>query len=167
MWAVMRLLLASGGKLDEKAAKLLLTPPSLTAGENDEYDVAVKTLAELGIVTAGWWNRCASTAKPGRCPSTTSRASTALLRRAALDPARNVGLAETDDLGGPKDLVRALAWFLTQDPATPLDWDGGRRVSRMVPSPAICRRHSRIASRWDRFVYWGPALGLRGSATAG
>ena len=51
MWAVTRLLLASGGKLAEKDAKLLLTPPSLTAGENDEYDDAVKTLAELDIVT--------------------------------------------------------------------------------------------------------------------
>ena len=33
MWAVTRLLLASDGKLAEKDAKLLLTPPSLTAGE--------------------------------------------------------------------------------------------------------------------------------------
>ena len=51
MWAVTRLLLASDGKLAEKDAKLLLTPPSLTAGENDEYNVAVKTLADLDIVT--------------------------------------------------------------------------------------------------------------------
>ena len=121
MWAVTRLLLASDGKLAEKDAKLLLTPPSLTAGENDEYDVAVKTLADLDIVTRA----DGIVALRGEARTLSSDDVTGfngLLRRAALDPARNVGLAETDDLGGAKDLVRALAWFLTQDPATSLDW---------------------------------------------
>ena len=52
-WAVVRLLLAFGGKADAETAKSLLTPPSLPAGETNEFSVAVKSLADLGIVNEG------------------------------------------------------------------------------------------------------------------
>lgn len=158
MWAVTRLLLASGGKMAEEDAKLLLTPPSLTAGKNDEYDDAVKTLAELDIVTRA----DGIVALGGEARTLSSDDVTGfngLLRRAALDPARNVGLAETDDLAGAKDLVRALAWFLTQNPAKSLDWGAaGSLQDGAFPShlpPPFANN-----SRWDLFVYWGPALGF-------
>jgi hypothetical protein len=158
MWAVVRLLLTFGGKLDEKTAMLLLTPPTLPAGETEEYNDAVKTLVDLGIVTA-----------PGGTVvlTPTARALSIddvagfneLLRRSALNSARNVGLAESDDLDGPKDLVRALAWFLTRDPVTPLDWDAVGQFQDgafpgHLPPPFVNN------FRWSRFVYWAPALGL-------
>lgn len=158
MWAVTRLLLASDGELAEKDAKLLLTPPSLTAGKNDEYDDAVKTLAELDIVT-----RADGVVALGREARTLSSDDVTgfngLLRRAALDPVRNVGLAETDDLAGAKDLVRALAWFLTQDPAKSLDWGAaGSLQDGAFPSHLPMPFANSV--RWDYFVYWGPALGF-------
>src|SRR5260370_36842477 len=91
MWAVTRLLLASGGKLAEKDAKLLLTPPSLTAGKNDEYDDAVKTLADLDIVTRAE----GIVALRGEARTLSSDDVTGfngLPRCAALGPARHTGL---------------------------------------------------------------------------
>jgi hypothetical protein len=161
MWAVTRLMLASGGKLAEKDAKLLLTPPSLTAGENDEYNVAVKTLADLDIVT-----RVDGIVALGEEARTLSSDDVTgfngLLRRAALDPARNAGLAETDDLGGAKDLMRALAWFLTQDPATSLDW-GAAASLQDGAFPSHLPPPFANSARWDYFVYWAPALGFAAS----
>jgi hypothetical protein len=158
MWAVTRLLLASDGKLAEKDAKLLLTPPSLTAGENDEFDVAVKTLADLDIVTRA----DGIVALRGEARTLSSDGVTSFngsLRRAALDPARNAGLAETDDLSGAKDLVRALAWFLTQDSATSLDW-GTTAILQDGAFPDHLPPPFANSVRWDYFVYWGPALGF-------
>jgi hypothetical protein len=158
MWAVTRLLLASDGKLAEKDARLLLTPPSLTTGENDEYDVAVKTLADLGIVTKNEGTVALVEEARALSPDDVTGFN-GLLRRAALDPVRNVGLAESADLNGPKDLVRALAWFLSQDPVTPLDWGAAGDLQAGVfldhlPLPFT------NSSRWDYFVFWGPALGF-------
>jgi hypothetical protein len=158
MWAVVRLLLASGGKLDEQSAKLLLTPPTLTAGDNDEYDIAVKTLTDLGVVTKT--DGTVELAAAARALSLDDIVGfNGLLRRSALDPARNVGLTESSDLDGPKDLVRALSWFLTQDPITPLDWDATGNLQdgafpSHLPPPFV------NDVRWGLFVYWGPALGF-------
>lgn len=158
VWAVVRLLLASGGKLDEQTAMLLLTPPTLPAGETTEYNYAVRTLADLGIVTTKEGTVMLTLAAQALSADDIAGFN-GLLRRSALDPARNAGLAESDDLDGPKDLVRALAWFLTQDPATPLDLHAATQLQEgafhsHLPPP--------VANdvRWGRFVYWAPALGL-------
>jgi hypothetical protein len=159
MWAVVRLLLVSpGGKLDEKSAKLLLTPPTLPAGETDEFRDAIGSLTELGIVTATE-ETVALTASARSLSVDDVAGFNALLRRAALDESRNAGLAESADLGGPKDLVRALAWFLTRDPAAPLDWDAvGHLQDGAFPSHLPPPFANDV--RWNRFVYWGPAVGL-------
>jgi hypothetical protein len=158
-WAATRLLIAAGGKLDGDSARLMLTPPTLLrTGENDEYDVAVKTLTDLGIVRqAGADIELIDQAWLLAPDDVTGFGS--LLRRAALDPARNAGLAESDNLDGPKDLVRALAWFLTRDPAMPLDWDvvgnlqDGAFPSHLPPPFAN-------GVRWGYFMFWAPALGF-------
>lgn len=160
MWAVTRLLLAFNGRADEVSARLLLTPSSLPGGErNDEYDVAVKTLAELGFVT-----RAAGAVELSPSAKTLSiddvAGFNAQLRTAVLDPARNVGLAESPDLGGPKDLVRALSWFLLQDVNTPLGWTEIEQLQGNAFPPPLPLPFADNASRWNRFVYWGPALGL-------
>ena len=76
---------------------------------------------------------------------------------------RNVGLeespAQNPDLEGPKDLVRAIAWFLTQDPFTPYNWAAVAQFQRDAfgPGQALPLRNE---YRWDRFGYWAPALGF-------
>src|ERR1700761_3963092 len=86
MWAVARLLITAGGKMDVESARLMLAPPTLLpTGDNDEYDVAIKTLADLGIVQrigAG-----IALADEARALSLDDVAGfNALLRRAALAP---------------------------------------------------------------------------------
>ena len=77
-------------------------------------------------------------------------------------PAEMLGLsaAATRPTRRPKDLVRALAWFLSCDPFTSLDLDdvaqlqeGALPVSR-VGKPIV------NDVRWNRFAYWAPALGF-------
>ena len=160
MWAVARLLLACGGAVDEATAKLLLTPPSLPAGDNNtEYNAAIKTLAELGLVTVA-----AGTVEltpPVRALSIDDVAGfNAQLRAAALDPVRNEGLVTSPDLGGPKDLVRALSWFLQQDVNTPLGWTEVEQLQVDAFPPPLPLPFADNSSRWNRFIYWGPALGL-------
>ena len=158
-WAVTRLLIAAGGNLDAQSARLMLTPPALLrTGDNDEYDAAVKTLADLGIVQkVGGDIQLADEARGLSLDHVVSFNS--MLRRAALTPARNIGIADSADLDGPKDLVRALAWFLTRDPATSLDFDmvvnlqDGAFPSHLPP-PFV------NDVRWGYFVYWAPALGF-------
>jgi hypothetical protein len=158
MWAAVRLLLALGGKSDTQTARQLLTPPSLPPGETEEFSDAIKSLADLGLVTTAdgivELTPAARTVSPANVAGFNE-----LLRRAVLDPARNTGLAERPDADGPKDLVRALAWFLTNDPLTPLDWvktgqlqDGA--FASHLPAPIV------NDFRWNRFVFWAPALGF-------
>lgn len=159
VWAVTRLLIAAAGKMDEESARLMLTPPTLLrTGENDEYDVAVKTLADLGIVKESCGNIELADEARGLSPDDVVGFN-ALLRRAVLSPVRNVGIADSADLDGPKDLVRALAWFLTRDPATPLDLETVGNLQKgafrsHLPPPIV------NDVRWGFFVHWAPALGF-------
>ena len=165
MWAVTRLLLTLDGKSDGETAKRLLTPPSLPAGaETKDFSQAIDSLADLGLVTSA-----ASTVELTGEVRDLSPVDLAgfnrVLRRAALAPERNMGLADKTenpdkpDLKGPKDLVRALAWFLTQNPGTPLDWDA---VGKLQPGALASHLPRPFATdvRWNRFVYWAPALGF-------
>ena len=167
MWAVVRLLLTLGGKSDEEAAKRLLTPSSLPAGaETKDFRQAVDSLADLGLVTSADDVVELTDTVTALSPADATGFNR-LLRRAALDERRNTGLADKPenpdkpDLGGPKDLVRALAWFLTQDPGTSLDLDA---VSKLQPGAIASHLPLPFVNdvRWNRFVYWGPALGFAG-----
>lgn len=165
MWAVTRLLLTLSGEdgkpVDRELAKLLLTPPTLPAGETNEFRDAVRTLADLGIVTGE--------AELELAPSTRRLSPDdvadfyALLRRRTFDTERNVGLenspAEKPDLEGPKDLVRALAWFLTQDPLVPRDWEWVAQHQRDAFPEGQADPFTN-ETRWIRFGYWAPALGM-------
>jgi hypothetical protein len=160
LWAVVRLLLGSDGTLDAGTARQLLTPATLPTGEKENEDLkdAVDTLTALDLATSA--GGIVELTPPARALSPDDVAGfNGLLRRSALGPDRNVGLANSPDLGGAKDLVRALCWFLTLDPLTPLDWVkvGGLQdgvFASPLPAP--------IANdvRWGRFVYWAPALGF-------
>jgi hypothetical protein len=158
MWPVVRLLLTCRGKLDEETARWMLTPPTLPHGETKDCSEAIKTLAELGLVTTAE-GTVTLTAIARNLSMDDVAGFHGLLRRAVLDPARCVGLNEGDDLEGTKDLVRALVWFLNQDPTTPLDGVTAGRLQdgtfpRHLPPPFA------NDVRWGFFVFWGPALGF-------
>jgi hypothetical protein len=162
MWAVVRLLAADNNSVSLDQARSVLSPTVLFGGEVDKeatFDRAVRTLRDLGFVT---WDetRLGLSEWANQAPIADLDAYTDLLRRAVLDPERNTGLADNDSQTGPRDLVRALAWFLTQDPlGPPLGWQevaerqGGafaEHVGRPVVNP----------NRWNMFCGWAPALGF-------
>jgi hypothetical protein len=88
----------------------------------------------------------------------------AVLRAQALAPELNSDIGENESQTGARDLTRALAWFLTLDPAgTALNWAEvqQRQVGALKPEvgPAI-----RNSARWPAFVDWSTALGLSAPA---
>jgi hypothetical protein len=82
------------------------------------------------------------------------------LRAAALALDANTGIGDNDEQRGPRDLTRALVWFLTLDPlGEPLAHrDVERRQEGALPERVGLP--FRNDTRWNSFTYWGPALGL-------
>jgi hypothetical protein len=158
MWAVVRFLLSVRGECDRELAGRLLAPRSLLPEEDDTFKQAVKSLSDLSLVSAV--GTTISLTEPACKLSPRDLAGyTRQLRQAVLDPKHNVGLAETDDLKGAKDLVRALAWFLTRDALTPLGLDEVKQHGDGAFPDGI-RNPIRNDTRWNRFLYWAPALGF-------
>jgi hypothetical protein len=165
LWSVVRLLQSVPGKLDVGTARRILTPDTLPTGdkENEDFKVAVGTLTDLGLVTiVGDAIELTPTAR-ALSPDNVAGFN-GLLREAALDQSRNARLADKTptgepDLSGPKDLVRALAWFLTLDPFKPLDWDAVQGPQATAFAPHLPEPLANDV-RWNRFTYWGPALGF-------
>ncbi len=161
-WAVVRFLLSVGGQYPAKSARALLCPPALlpeeTRAKDETFSQAVRTLRELGLVTIN--DDDLSLTQAARGLSLTDLAGyTDLLRRAVLDPDRNAGLGDESNQTGPKDLVRALAWFLNCDAFTPL---GVTEVTRQQEGAFASHLPNPIVNpvRWGRFVYWAPGLGF-------
>lgn len=163
LWAVVRLLLSTKGKAKADAARRLLTPDTLPGGENQDFKNALDTLTDLGVVTVE--GETVELAPGTRALSPEDVVGfNALLREAALDPARNRGLADQTptgkpDLSGPKDLVRALAWFLTLDLYKPVDLAAVQGLQMKALAPHLPLPFATDV-RWNRFTYWGPALGF-------
>jgi hypothetical protein len=162
MWAVVRFLLSTGGQYPTERARALLSPPSLLPEEvrakDETFSQAVRTLQDLALVTAEGDHLSLAPAVRDLSPGDLAGFSD-LLRRAVLDPDRNAGLSENDDQAGPKDLIRALAWFLTCDPFTPL---GLGEATQLQKGAFASHLGNPIVNdvRWNRFVYWAPALGF-------
>lgn len=167
IWAVVRFLLSVGGQYTAERARAILCPPALLSEEAKTKDAtfsqAVRTLQDLALVVADGDDLILAPAARGMSPGDVVGFSD-LLRRAVLDSDRNMGLDESDDHAGskdagPKDLVRALAWFLTCDPFVPL---GLGEVTQLQKGAFADHLGNPIVNdvRWDRFVYWAPALGF-------
>lgn len=169
MWAVIRLLafLKKAVPLDQ--ARALLTPPSLSskAGARDRtFDEAISTLRDLGLILVQDEGTALVLAGEARdVDGQDLDAFTSALRSAVFAPERNSGLGETDDPTGPRDLTRALAWFLSLDPmGHPVHGDIVQNMQKNAlkseVGPAIVND-----VRWNRFGFWAPALGLAAPPT--
>lgn len=162
MWAVVRFLASAGGQHPIEDAQAILCPPSLlpeaSRTRDETFTSAVRSLRELGLLTADG-GQLSLTPHARNLAADDADGFCALLRAAVLDPSRNTGLSESDDQTGPKDLVRALAWFLNCDPFTSLNWDDVAQKQEGALVPQVGRP---IVNdfRWNRFAYWAPALGL-------
>ena len=163
VWAVVRFLLSAGGQYPADSARELLCPATLMPGDTATFNDAVGTLKDLALVTDDDGELSLSPAARKLSPDDVAGFSD-LLRRAVLGQAQNAGLDGSGDQtvtkdAGAKDLVRALAWFLTLDAFTPLGLDD---VTQLQESAFPARLGKAIVNdvRWDRFVYWAPALGF-------
>ncbi|MEU1477355.1 protein DpdG [Streptomyces sp. NPDC005760] len=171
-WALVRLLTYLGKSISLEDARALLSPPPLRAEETTTrppFDCAVSSLLTLGLVQVDDERKELSLA--GRATTLTSsddvETYTALLRHAVLEADRNSELGADNDAAGPRDLTRALAWFLVHDPMErPVDWVAAQRLldekdgkDRGLLRPEVLPLFAN-ATRWTRFNYWAPALGL-------
>jgi hypothetical protein len=163
MWIVARHLAASRGHSHPREImRGMLSPQSLLPQDKRDadttFDLAVRTLQDLEVVRIDDDNVSLSDAG-STLAADDFDAFSDLLRQQILQPERNVTIADSADQSGPKDLVRALSWFLTLDP-----------FQRMSHDDVVQRQHGALAEhlgsplvndvRWNRFTYWAPALGL-------
>jgi hypothetical protein len=164
VWAVVRFLLLAGGQYQVDRARELLCPATLMPGDTTTFNQAVSTLKGLAIVTDDDGELSLSPEGRGLSPDDVAGFSD-LLRRAVLGQAQNAGLDGRGDQtrtkdAGAKDLVRALAWFLTRDAFTPL---GQTEVDQQLQEndfPPQLGKAIVNDVRWNRFTYWAPALGF-------
>jgi hypothetical protein len=166
-WAVVRLLLSAGGKIELDRARALLAPASLHAPDSkkNSVDWAVGCLRGLGLAeTEG--DQLSLTAQAAGLRADDIFGFTELLRRSVLKPDNNEGLANDDDSKGAKDLTRALAWFLTRDTEMPLAKDGITKLQDGL-LPEGVKNPLPNDTRWTQFSYWAPGLGFAAAPLLG
>ncbi len=159
MWAVVRLLAVARGMSRSQARALLCPPCMLPDKAASPFDVAVTTLTDLGLVAADGDDLRLTGAASG-LPASDLDAYTDVVRAAVLASERNTDLGTSNSQSGPRDLVRALAWFLTLDPLdAPLDWEEvAQQQDRAFPADVGKPIINDV--RWGLFTYWAPALGF-------
>ncbi|MEY9211937.1 hypothetical protein NI17_008010 [Thermobifida halotolerans] len=159
MWPVVRFLASVRKGIDKERARAYLSPPAL-GDDGKVFDAAVSTLVELGLVeeTEGVLSLAAS-AKELDADNLADFQK--VLREAVLAPERNTGLGDDDSHTGPRDLTRALAWYLSLDPSTTaLNWAEAQQVQEETSFRPEIGRPLVNNTRWNRFAYWASALGL-------
>jgi hypothetical protein len=160
LWAVVRLLLASGGKSELDRIRALLAPATLHAPDSkkNSVDWAINCLKGLGLAETADGSLSLKASTQGLSTGDIS-GFTALLRSSVLKPENNVGIADEDDQKGAKDLTRALAWFLTRDTETPLAKDAITKLQDGL-LPEGVKNPLPNDTRWTQFGYWAPGLGF-------
>jgi hypothetical protein len=160
MWAVARLV-ADGRPMNIKQAQALLSPTPLRGREDGTaFELAVDSLRELGLLRAERDGVLQLRGPLAPAAADDFAAFAADLRAAALAPDANTGIGDNDGQRGPRDLTRALVWFLSLDPlGEPLAHrDVERRQQGALPQRVGLP--FRNDTRWNSFTFWGPALGL-------
>jgi hypothetical protein len=160
MWAVARLV-ADGRPMHLEQAEAVLSPASLRGGDDGtSVKETVRALREIGLLRpeSDGVLQLAHPLAPAAADDFAAFA--AELRTAALAPELNTGIGDNDEQRGPRDLTRALVWFLTLNPlGEPL----ALRDVEQQQQGALPERVGlpfRNNTRWNSFTYWGPALGL-------
>jgi hypothetical protein len=158
MWAVTRYLADAGRPVRTEEARALLSPPCF--GPADVFDGAVSSLRTLGIVEVTPEGRLILTWAAKLIDRQHFSSFAAVLRDRVLAPELNTGIGDNDSQVGPRDLTRALAWFLSLDPGlTELNASEAQQrqagALKEAVGPAIVN-----PARWNLFTDWAAALGL-------
>ncbi|MFD9055239.1 protein DpdG [Streptomyces albidoflavus] len=171
-WAVVRLLTYLGTSIALDEARALLSPPCLRSEDTSTkppFDCAINSLQVLELVHVDSEKQELSLTERGKSLTNSDdlESYTRILRRAVLEADYNKELGGSNDATGPRDLTRALAWFLMHDPmeqpidrvAAELLLDEKDSKDRKLLKPEVLPIFAN-ATRWIRFGYWAPALGL-------
>ncbi|MCC8244088.1 protein DpdG [Saccharothrix luteola] len=151
--AVLRLLAHVGKPIDEDQARALLCPPGISGQK--VVDSSLSTLVSLGVVNRENGELDLAVEVTPRHDSIVDA-----LCKAILAPENNTGVGEDAGQSGPRDLVRALCWFLTIDPTTEaLGWSEVQRrqinaIKAELGAPII------NDTRWNPFCSWASVLGF-------
>lgn len=156
---------ARGGRLSEESLAAMVVPPGLSKGTIGEkyFGDTLRELASIGVVRVA----DGQVALPNDDPRPRgSRAMRDLVRSNAMRSEANTDLWEKDELGslvllGARDLVRALAWFLSLDVlAGPYSYDKGASPISSLQEQHTGERLIFNKDRWHPFVRWGRYLGF-------
>ncbi|MCK9871169.1 hypothetical protein MRI28_16245 [Nocardiopsis dassonvillei] len=165
MWTVVRFLIVHKRPIGFDRAKAFVSPPSVRS-DGKAFDNAVSTLEDLGLVTRTKDDQLELSEAARKLDSHDPNSFNALLRDAVLHPDRNTGIGDDDSQTGPRDLTRALAWFLTFDPHhTAPNWDETQNLMEKTPLRSEAGRAIVNGNRWTRFSPWSTALGLTAPST--
>jgi hypothetical protein len=156
---------ARGGRLSEESLAATVVPPGVSKGTIGEKYFA-DTLRELGSIgavhIADGQVSLPNEARGARDPG----AMRALVRSNAMRSEAETDLWEKDELGslvllGARDLVRALAWFLSLDVlAGPYSYDRGSSPINSLQEQHTGERLIFNKDRWHPFVRWTRYLGF-------
>lgn len=167
LWATVRLLATKKHPYSVEKAKALLVPPSIEGEKGRAFSDAVSTLEDLKLVTS---HENGTLELLGAARNLTGKnygEFAKVLRDAVLDRSLNTEIGDNASQLGPRDLCRALSWFLTQDPTGPaFNWTSVQQVQQGALSEEAGSLALINDTRWTRFTAWAPALGFAAAALA-
>lgn len=153
MIVVVRYLAHVGKPVSSDLAKAMLCPPVL--GDEKAYESSLSTLKSLGLIREDR-NHLGLTVTPSDAPASIID----VLRTAVLAEEHNTGVGESESQSGPRDLIRALCWFLTLDPVadvlnlSEVQLRQREAIHAHLGDPIV------NDTRWNRFRSWSSALGF-------
>ena len=156
---------ARGGRLSEESLAATVVPAGLSRGTIGEkyFGDTLRELASIGAVQVADGQVSLPDGEPGLREVGAMRD---LVRSRAMVSEREVDLWEKDEFGslvllGARDLVRALAWFLSLDVlAGPYSYDKGSAPISSLQEQHTGERLIFNKDRWHPFVRWARYLGF-------
>jgi hypothetical protein len=156
---------ARGGRLSEESLAATVVPAGLSKGTIGEkyFGDTLRELASIGAVQVADGQVSLPDGEPGLREVGAMRD---LVRSTAMVSEREVDLWEKDELGslvllGARDLIRALAWFLSLDVlAGPYSYDKGSAPISSLQEQHTGERLIFNRDRWHPFVRWARYLGF-------
>lgn len=165
LWATVRLLASAKRPYSAEKAKALLAPPSIGGEKGGAFNDAVSTLVDLKLLTHRGDGTLELAGAARNLSGKDYNEFVKVLRNAVLDRSLNTEIGVNASQVGPRDLCRALSWFLTQDPTGPaFNWTSVQQAQKGALSEEAGTLAIINDTRWTRFTTWAPALGFAATA---
>lgn len=158
--AVYRYLLQRSDGEDRTDLTAIMSPPALRRGDDEDsqagsatVDVLIRGCVKLGVINEGDDGRL----RVADSVRTTLPQAPARLRAHLESVLLHPGAAANAD---QQDFPRVLAWFLTQNPARPVEFGNVKALAEEQLGTDIVTSSLTNQSRFQNFVYWARYLGF-------